>query len=77
MVIRNMSKLKTVSEIVEYVRKRLRVKISCTKIRGIGLIVWTGKYYAFWLEWADGGLAMPDGKLKPLWIRPRLRFVHT
>ena len=54
------------------------IKISTSKIRGIGLIIWfKHRYHALWIEWADGGQAMPNGKLKPLWIIPRVRYVHT
>lgn len=54
----------------------MKVKISISKIRGIGFI-WIGwQYHALWLEWADGGQFMPDGTLKTLWIRPQLRYVH-
>lgn len=55
----------------------MKVKISISKIRGIGLIWFRRKYHALWLEWADGGQAMPDGTLKPLWIKPRIRYVRT
>ena len=53
------------------------IKISLSKIRGIGLIFYKRKYYALWLEWADGGIVQESGELKPLWITPRIRFVHT
>lgn len=55
----------------------MKFKIVCHLIRGIGLIVFWKRYYALWFEWADGGQAMPDGALKPIWIKPRFRFVHT
>ena len=59
-------------------KKRFRFKIAVSKIRGIGLICIHGKKYrALWLEWADGGQADEHGKLDPIWIWPRVRYVHT
>lgn len=55
----------------------MKIKLTASKIRGIGLIWIVDKYHALWFEWADGGQTMPDGALKTLWIRPRLRYVHT
>lgn len=56
----------------------MKFKISLSKIRGLGLIFWTdSKYYALWLEWADGGQVMLDGSMKTMWAKPQVRFVHT
>ena len=56
----------------------MEFKITISRIRGIGFILWyPNHYYALWLEWADGGQATPDGKLKTLWQLPRIRYVHN
>ena len=55
----------------------MRIRLCISTIRGIGLIIYHKRYYALWFEWADGGSALPSGRLKPLWIVPRIRFVHT
>jgi len=55
----------------------MKVKVTISKIRGIGLIWFRQKYHALWLEWADGGQVMPCGRLKVMWIFPRVRYVHT
>ena len=52
-------------------------RISVSKIRGIGLLWTSPKYHALWFEWADGGQALLNGKLKTLWIRPRFRYVKV
>lgn len=53
------------------------IKLSLSKIRGIALI-WIGKkYHALWFEWADGAQMLPNGRLKTLWILPRIRYVHS
>lgn len=54
-----------------------RFRITLSKIRGVGLI-WFGKRYrALWLEWANGGQMLPNGRMRILWIFPRVRYVHT
>lgn len=30
-----------------------------------------------WLEWADGGQVLPDGRMRIRWRFPRVRCVHT
>ena len=55
------------------------IKITISKMRGIGLLLWFRKtYYALWLEWADGAHWFLDGsKWRIIWIKPRIRFVST
>lgn len=56
----------------------MKARISISKIRGIGLLLWFRKiYYALWLEWAEGGQCLPSGRSKIIWIKPRIRFVST
>ena len=58
-------------------KPKLKIRIGISAIRGIGIIWIQQKYHALWLEWADGGRALLNGELKPLWIIPRIRYVHT
>jgi len=55
----------------------MKIKLSISKIRGIALI-WIGKkYHALWLNWANGGQILENGKLKILWIWPQIKYVHS
>jgi len=55
----------------------MKIKISVSKIRGMALI-WIGKkYHALWLEWANGAQTLGNGRIKILWMCPRIRYVHT
>ena len=54
----------------------MKIKISVSKIRGLA-IIWIGKkYHALWLEWANGTQILSNGKMKTLWMYPRIRYVH-
>jgi len=55
----------------------MTIKLSVNKIRGVALIWFRRKYHAIWLEWANGAQMLPTGRMRTLWMYPRIRYVHT